>query len=224
MDSITRIREHAFRTMENSLFFRDLCAGMLPRPALNRILGQYYFWRKALHKEMLRKWFGQCIEKNPSFDDHQNCDSAPVFKVLCRRIPEEINALDLYKRFLSAAGIDVRMLRIDTPAKRYIDHFRERSAGAGFPVSCAVYAGHTLLLAIQGDLCRIAFQHRYGIEDLGFWSARGEPGETYFQRLWAPLARLERNETRLLSAALDEIDWHVSFWDDLRNHCVAQAA
>lgn len=224
MDSVTRIREHAFRSLENSLFFRDLCAGVLPRPALNEILGQYYFYRKALHKEVLRRWFGQCIEKNLSRADRKARDRAAVFDVLCRRIPEAINSLDLFKRFLSAAGIDARTLRIDAPAKRYIENFRERVAGTDFPPTCAAYAAHELLLSLQGNLCQIALQHRYGIEDLGFWGAHSEPGETYFRQLWAPLARLERNEPPLLSAAMDEIDWHVGFWDELRNHCVAQAA
>lgn len=220
MDSATQIKEHAFRCLESSQLFREICAGALPHQALNQVFGHYYFWRNALHKWL----FGLCIEKSPPVGRPGDAATATVLATLCGHIPEDINHLNLYKRFLTTIGVEVKAFMITAPTTAYIDSFRARFRDVDLSRSCAALAGHELLSSIHSDLIRVALYSRYGVDDLGFWNAHIENEETHFWRMWTPLTELGADESTLVSAAMNEIERHVGFWDDLCNHSIAQVA
>lgn len=211
MDSAAQIKEHAFRSIGASLFFRELCAGTLPRQALNQIFGQYYFWRSAVHKCVL----GLCLEKSQLLD-HQGGATATLLATTVGR--------KRYRHFLANIGAELQGLRIAPPTATYIEAFRIRSRDRGLSQFWAALAGCELLASLSNDLVLIALHSRYGVEDVGFWNAHIEDEEAHFWRMWTPLTELGADESVLVSAAMDEIERHVGLWDDLRNYSVAQAA
>lgn len=147
-----------------------------------------------------------------------------MLATLCEHITEDVNHLNLYRRFLSTMGVEVQALRVAAPTRAYIDSFEERFEDVDFFRPCAALAGRELLSSIRSDLIRVALHSRYGVGDVGFWNAHIEDEEAHFWRMWTPLTELGGDESVLVSAAMDEIDRHVGFWDDLRNHSVAQTA